>query len=720
MGKAKILTVATMSDLLEYAGDMALKSNLEELIDTSVIENTYVYADKLQKIKDITPENGAKALLKSADAHLTEYADIEGEYIARRVAENICHNQHGIPDVIFTVPEAVKQKLSESTVEYEAKYLKQREVVEADLKALNTITYEMTAENNAEKLAEIKDNLKDADVLLANADLTNRDFGNTTMNLNMYACENLSMDNYAERLSDSKDTAAKEWATNAIENMVRGLYSNDDYNKLSHNDIINSIYIDGDPALQNKSGPDYQDNCAKIIQRVLEGGHRVNIRGMEEKNGKVVETEKLASVEVKPNVKCEEKFSLWKAILRFFGIIKSEKQKAEQKISFAQLGNEDALEKIQGYDLVHREFADKIEPLRQANQEFKKQFKNIDRYAFESNLENPDKYFSSIPRCYEYDKDKGQMYSKSFLTTLNRMGTRDSVLMAYAKSKGMELENMLNPSEEDKQRLKQYGKEFIDLVTLPSREEIAKQVYPDYSDENIKNIVKTNDKAFVEAYSSTIKTKIDKFSKAYIDSTNAISAYKETLPQAECADMQSVINALPSHSFYETVRVDLFQILGKQSIILKNELANEAKENNRAGTQDTRLKSNFIAPLTSSGMSTVIPLDNKDLSKALTAMYYLREPDASVNCGLERNEAMDAGYQVILKEFDENHDLQLVNYAKDIIMGKKPMPDGLFTQHGMDKNGRIIHSHLKECFQHEKETQLEKTLDKSLDKSRER
>lgn len=713
-----ILTVATMSELLERAGGMALKSNLEELIDTSLIENTYVYADKLQKIRDITPENGAKDLLESADMHLTEYADIKGEYIARRVAENICYNRHGIPNVIFTVPETVKQELSESLAEFEEKYLKQKEVVEADLKALNTITYEMTAENSAEKMAEIKDNLKDADVLLAHADLTNRDFGNTTMNLNMYACENLDMDNYAERLSDPKDIAAKEWATEAIENMVRGLYSNDDYNKLTHNDIISSIYIDGKPAAKYISDASYQNKCAEIIKGVLDGGHRLNVRGMEEKNGKLVETEKLASVEVKPNVKCEEKFSLWKVILRFFGIIKSEKQKAEQKISFAQLGNEEAMEKIQGYDLRHKEFADKLEPIRQAKQQYQEQIKNIEHYAFETNLEAPSKYFPNATKYYEYD-DKGQMPFKRFVTTLDRINTRVSILMAYAMNKGMSLENMLNPSEADKQQLKEYGKELIDLVTLPTPEEIAKQVYPDYSDENIQNIVKTNDKAFVEAYNSAIQTKIDKFSEVYCDVTKSMSAYKETLPEAECTDIQSVVNALPSHSFYSNARVDLFQMLTTNSLVLKNELVEKAKENNCSGIQDTVLSSNLIAPLTSANLSTKIPLNNIDLSKALSAMYYLREPDASVNCGLDRNKAIQSCYPTLLQELDANFDTELISYTKDMIMGKKTIPDELFTEHGKDNNGRtIFQSHLKECFQREQEMQREKTLDKSLDKSK--
>lgn len=52
----EIFKINTKDELLKHASKMVLESNLEQLIDASVIENTYQYADRLQKIKDIPPK----------------------------------------------------------------------------------------------------------------------------------------------------------------------------------------------------------------------------------------------------------------------------------------------------------------------------------------------------------------------------------------------------------------------------------------------------------------------------------------------------------------------------------------------------------------------------------------------------------------------------------------------------------------------------------------
>lgn len=712
----KVCKIKTKEELISQVGLMVLESNLEQLIDTSVIKNTYVYADKLQKIKDITPKNGALGFIDTVTDHLAEYAEIEGEYISYLVAKNICENEHGINDITFEIPGSVKRGIQKSAEEFQKKYAEKQSVVDSDFDTLEFITYDLTPEN-ADQLDAVRE--ANPDLLPDNNSLMRRDFTNTKMNLNMYACENLTMGNYAKRLSDPMDNDAKQWATNAIENMVRGLYTNDGYEKLTKNsnNIINSIYIDGEPAAAKYINTgNYNEKCAAIISDVL-SGKKINVRGMDMTNGLFVENDKVASVEVVPNVVCEEKFSLWKAILRFFGIGKTDektaKQKAEEKISFAQLGNEDAIAQIKGYDLTDREFADKTKPVRNADNSYSAQVKNMDNFVFGEIVGNPTDYFMKASKYHEEYNDKGYAESTLYLKTLGRQGSRMSIFMTYAMSKGMSLDAILNPSEADKQQLKTYGKEFVDIVTLPQREDIAKQVYPDYTAEQIQNAITTNDKQFRTAYDNAVKAKSDEIIEMYGNLHETLSEFANTLKSVDYMDMEAVAEALPAHRFFSLACCDLMQTIDGTPLIENNDKMEEIAQFGFDNQFKTPLNAMYSTFLATPEASLRIPYGKNvtSLSGALAAIAYLQPPKDNANC-LAEDAVILSCYQGAFSDelsaaAKSPDSAGVFQYAKDIITGKKPIPEGLISN---------MKTNLINCYNNDINMQAEKSLDKPMER----
>lgn len=704
-----VFKIDTKEELFKHVSGMVLRSNLEELIDSSVIENTYVYADKLQKIKDITPENGAWDFINATTDKLAEYAEIEGEYIAHLVAANICDNQHGVDGVKFEVSGALKKEIKNSAAEYQKKYNEKKSVIESDFDTLNFITYDLTHENANEMDAVREAN---PNLLPDNNILIRRDFKNTKMNLNMYACEGLNMDNYAKRLSDVKDEEAKQWAINAVENMVRGLYTNDGYQKLSANkkNIINSIYIDGKPAgAKNPDQSDYGLRCADIIKDVL-SGKKINVRGMEKTDGVFVENDKVASVEVVPNVVCEEKFSLWKAILRFFGIGKTDKQKAEEKISFAQLGNEDAIAKIKEYDLTDHEFAEKIKPVRDAEMRYSNQIENLDNYIFGELPSGPTQYFMEASKYYKEYNDKGYADQPLYLKTLGRQGSRMSMFMTYAMSKGMSLDSMLNPSEADKEQLKTYGKEFADIITLPARDKVAKQVYPEYSAEQLQNVIRTNDKQFRAAYDNAVKAKSNEIIGMYVNLHKTLSEFGNTLESVDYIDMNAVANVLPSHRFYSLACCDIMQTIDGTPIAQNNDTMNKIIDFGFDNQFKTPLRSMYTSFLAKPEATLKIPYGENvtALSSALASVAYLRPPMDTTNCRGEDTIIL-SNYQGSFNDelsiaAKDPNGAGVFQYAKDIITGKKPIPEGLIS--GQKKTSLI------KCYNNDVRMSAEKALDK--------
>ncbi len=717
---ANTVKINTKEELLKHAGAMVLKSNLEQLINDSVIENTNEYADRLQKIKDITPENGAWDFINSADEHLAEYANAQGEYIAHLVAASICDNSHGIKDVKFEVPNALKQEIKQAATDFQQIYDQKKSVVKSDFDTLNFITYDLTAEN-ANRLDAVREGLENPAVLPDNDSLTRRGFTNTKMNLNMYACKGLTMDNYAKRLGNINDHEAGQWAVNAIDNMVRGLYTNEGYQQLFKNkdNIINSIYIDGKSAAAKYIGKNsYEEKCAAIISDVLSGGHKINVRGVEKVNGVFTESDKVASVDIVPNVACEEKFSLWKAILRFFGIGKTDKQKFEEKISFSKLGNEEAIEKIRSYDLTDHEFADKIAPVRAAEDKSAAMLADIDRYVFDEILDNPNKHFKDASLYYgEYDKN-GNAPVIPYLKTLARQSSRTSMLMTYAMSKGMTLDAMLNPTEADKQQLKEYGREFTDIVTLPTREDIAKQVYPDYTPEQLETVIKTNDRQFRDAYDSAVEAKAARISEMYGQLTKTLSKFGENLKSVNYMDMQAVAEALPTHRFFSLACCDLLQTT-ENSPLTKNEAVKEAVKFGGDSQFRSPLRTMFASAIATPEITLKIPYERNitALSGALATVAYLQPPKDTANC-VDTDTVNLSSFQGALnneltRAAKDPNGAVVFQYAKDIITGSKPVPEGLLSLTFNEKGAPQWKTNLIRCYNQDVTKRMEQTLDNS-------
>ncbi len=709
----EVFKINTKEELLKHASKMVLKSNLEQLIDTSVIENTYQYADKLQKIKDITPENGAWDFINSADEHLAEYTSALGEHIAYLVAANICDNNHGIDGVKFEVPNELKTEIKQAAAEYQKKCEEKRQALDEHFAVLNYITY---GENEAE-FEKAKDSLGDITEQFSEENLRRVRFKRADMTLNMYACKNLTMDNYARRLSNADNKTELAWATEAVENMIKGLYSNEEYQKLSADkeNIINSIYIDGKPAsFMCQNGTSYEAKCAQIISNVLSGEHKINVVGMKEVNGNFVHTDEVAPVNVKPQVVCEEKFSLWKAILRFFGIGKTDKQKAEEKISFAQLGNEDAISKIKEYNLIDREFAEKVSLVRDAEENHARQIVALDDLVFGEQLGNPENYFSEASEYYNKFNGTEHATKEVYVGILNRQHTRTSMFMAYAMGKGMSLDAILNPTQADKQQLKEYGREFINIVTLPKREDIAKQVYPDYTPEQLNKVIKTDDKQFREAYDNAVKAKSSDIIEMYGALTNTLIRFQQNIQAVDYTDMQAVAEALPAHQFFSQACCDIMQSIAKSP--LRNNIVGNTAYNFASESMFKTQLATYTPALAAPNIALKIPTDSTmtSIALALSSMYVNTRLDNNAENATDKEKNLKlyktAFYNELSNMQQEKDGANLLKYAKEILLGKRPMPKNLISP-SKENEFPYYETHLIDCYNKDKNKAV-KTLDK--------
>lgn len=656
-------------------------------------------------------------MINSATDRLEEYTNAQGEHIAYLIAANICDNNHGIDGVKFEVPNELKTEIRQAAAGHQKKYEKKRQALDEHFAVLNYITY---GENEAE-FEKAKDSLGDITEQFPEENLRRVRFKRADMTLNMYACEKLTMDNYARRLNNVGDKAAQTWATNAVENMIKGLYSNEEYQKLSadKNNIINSIYIDGKPAsFMCKKDTSYEEKCAQVISNVLSGKHKINVVGMKEVNGNFVQTDEITSVNVKPQVVCEEKFSLWKAILRFFGIGKTDKQKAEEKISFAQLGNEDTISKIKEYNLIDREFAEKVSLVRSAEEKHASQIVALDDMVFGEQLGNPSDYFSEAAKYYNKFNGTEHASEEMYVGILNRQHTRTSMFMAYAVGKGMSLDAILNPSEADKQQLKEYGREFTDIVTLPRREDIARQVYPDYTPEQLNTVIKNDDKQFREAYDNAVKAKSSDIIEMYGAFTNTLLRFQQNIQAVDYTDMQAVAEALPAHQFFSQACCDIMQSIEKSP--LRNNIVGNTAYNFTSEAQFKTQLATYTPALANPNIALKIPTDRTmtSISLALASVYVNTRFNNNAENTTKETQTLNlyqaAFYNELSNMQQEKDAANVFKYAKEMLMGKRPMPKNLISPL-KKKQFPYYETHLTECYNKDKNKAV-----KTLDKSRER
>lgn len=749
---SKVINVKNKEQLIKYAAKLIQKSELSEIVDkvpfgaSKTHHDEYVrkyeaFCDAAKNVKHPREQHVVDTMLSLSEQCLTDFTRANGEYIAEMVAYHLIGNE--IDGVTFNVPENVRNELLDSIAERSRESSDLNRRMDVYTSALDSMLFgreydyneiemsyagytpEYNGDHDFESAAQVhREVLRVAAGAMGDgyeeyahpqkfAEFSGeRAFSNATLRIDMHACEGLSKENYAQRLS-APAPADAQWATDTVNNMLRNLYGNAEYEHFASENVnmFDSIYIDGVPAsVKYVNVSEYSGKCAAMMKDILDGGHRIDARRMEEVDGKFMLSDEVVPVDVLPSLVAEEKFSLWRAILRFFGIdVKTNTQKFEESVSFSELENWETVDRIERFDLSNESFKESVSPVTEARAEYERAMNNIDRYAFGVNFADPNAYFKNASRYY-HENGSGELSNEKIVDTLFRQATRCSLVVTYMMSKDMTLEQIMNPTENDKQLMKKYGKEFADIVTFPTPEQIAKQMHPDYNKRQIERCVR-EDKAVRARYEKAVETKSDVLSEMYARLKLTLEEYETKLPAVDYTDINSIASALPSHSFYVSACCDLMQSV--QGSMLRKDgdpMIVEAYEYGSNG-QFNSLVRDYAKNIADPGLGMQL-VDNStfmSIGILLSTKNYL--------LGLAEGEKLtDIGYigavqyaPALSNELERaargKDGLDIVTYAKDIISGKKPFPENL-----IDADGK---THLQECYLRDKAPEASRQLEGS-------
>lgn len=293
-----------------------------------------------------------------------------------------------------------------------------------------------------------------------------------TFDNSMLSAKGIDFGNFREKLASG---ACDKWVSMAFDNVVNSIYTVHELKELKDRNIdpLDGIFLNGRPIDEAiESSPLYDPNvpleqqrlrCA--TERILSGNCKVNIARYELNGTSVKLNENVADVEVVPLIK--EKFSLIRAIKRFFGFERSTEKNIE-RISLSNLQNEEVSHNI-AMELKEKNLA-----IKNSKRNFMNGIHNLRADAIESNL-GEGKSLSDIGQYW--DPERGT--NVALLPTLAGPRSISSVAAAYMITCGLTPEQVLNNDPDLVGRKKQMGKEFLDAIAILDKDQYISTKFPD-------------------------------------------------------------------------------------------------------------------------------------------------------------------------------------------------------------------------------------------------
>ncbi len=290
----------------------------------------------------------------------------------------------------------------------------------------------------------------------------------------------LSLDNYG-RVMEQNPTEAARWAKQCFTSMIDGMYSEAELEDLKRNGIdpMQGVFIDSKPIkeffAEERGGterPLDDLDLMRAAKTIMDGGHTLTVCRMEKEHDGFYFGDPVPA-EVRTEIK--EEFSLWRAILRFFGLDKSTEQSRVAAMTAGDLEAEEAAIAINStlFDPYLEDLVDETDMV----------IENIDKDFFLKNInvnmkENERNQYIQSFSSYDTDEvaEAGETrtsYTQTLgVRNMDRSQSRGTMAALYCLGSGMTLEQVLGSgSSEEKAAL---GREFIDLMTVQTRAEYAK------------------------------------------------------------------------------------------------------------------------------------------------------------------------------------------------------------------------------------------------------
>ncbi len=285
----------------------------------------------------------------------------------------------------------------------------------------------------------------------------------------------LSLDNYGTLLEQNQPAAAR-WAKQCFTSMLQGMYGETELEDMRRQGIdpMQGIFIDSKPIKEffaaERGGTerpldDY--DCVRAAKTIMDGGHTLTVCRMEKEHDGYYFGNPVPA-EVRTEIK--EEYSLWRAILRFFGLDKSSERSRVAAMTAGDLEAEEAAIAINSglYDPYLDDLVEETVAV----------MEGIDRDFFLSNLpadvKDAGQYIQGLST---YDTDKRvegseDSYEQAHgVRTMERVQSRAALAALYCLGSGMTTEQVLGGGNAaEKSAL---GREFMDIMTVQTREQYS-------------------------------------------------------------------------------------------------------------------------------------------------------------------------------------------------------------------------------------------------------
>ncbi len=284
----------------------------------------------------------------------------------------------------------------------------------------------------------------------------------------------LTLDNYNTLL---EQPAAARWAKQCFSSMVEGMYGEAELAEMKARNIdpMQGIFIDSKPIKEyfarqrgGSERPLDDLDLARAAKEIMDGGHTLTVCRMEKEQDGYYFGDPVPA-EVRTEIK--EEFSLWRAILRFFGLDKSTENSRIAAMTAGELEAEEAAIAVNS-NLFDPYLDDLVEETAAVMQ-------GVDKDFFLSNVpaEIKDKgvYIQELS-TYDSDKlveDTKISYEQAHgVRTMERIQSRAAIAALYCLGSGMTTEQVLGGG--NAQQKSALGREFMDIMTVHTREQYAK------------------------------------------------------------------------------------------------------------------------------------------------------------------------------------------------------------------------------------------------------
>ncbi len=509
-----------------------------------------------------------------------------------------------------------------------------------------------------------------------------------TVNFNTSA--GITKKNY-EKCLDNPTPEQREWAVATVNDMMRGFYGEDFYNRLIGEfvDLTEALKVNGVPAKTAYNTQDYSIVCCKFLKDMIGKQQELHINPMvKDSKGQYQPTKQTCAIESK-----EKDIPWWKKLFNKIAD-KFKSKESNKKMSFNDLANEQSASEITSLDTSIKEYTDKVKPFLEASEKHNEVIRNIDLYAIGPYTNNePNEFFRS---------------NKGIIGSMDRAPSRASLIIANMINDGYSYEDLLEPTEETKEHLKEVGKRFMDTMIVPRESLYASINVPEFDSktpEEQQAIL--NSTEFKEEYNRIVQSKIEASVGFFNDAKEGLAKLEATVENVDTKD----INELSSQKFFKLhtagiIRLDIKQDTARIKLSAFDDIKAFVIQSDQLDRYNNiiNLHKSMVDPMVTNALNNSKGKFASGIAGILNNKIMLQFPE--ISAGKDKlivdAEMMNASSML---SYEIENDPEKLKYVTDLASGAIPLPENLIKD-----NGGMFEYNIQECLDQHKQLQVGKSI----------